>query len=69
MCLHFLIPFHYQRKLGPELKQGRNLETGADTEAMEECWLVPHGLLSLPSDSPVTKGWGLPHQSLTKKMS
>jgi hypothetical protein len=32
-----------------ELKQGRNLEAGADAEAMEGAayWLAPHGLLIL----------------------
>ena len=29
-----------QRKSGQELKQGRNLEAGADAEAMEECCLL-----------------------------
>jgi hypothetical protein len=28
--LHFHIAVHYQRKPGQELKQGRNLEAGAD---------------------------------------
>jgi hypothetical protein len=41
---------HHQRKLGQELKQGWNLEEGADEEAMDVVyWLVPHGLLSLLS--------------------
>jgi hypothetical protein len=35
--LHFHITVHHQRKLGQELKQGRNLEAGADAEAIEEC--------------------------------
>ena len=57
----------------------RNLEAGADTEAMEGAayWLVPHGLLSLlsyrtqdhsPGMTPPTMNWALPHQSLIKKM-
>ena len=29
------VAVHYQRKTGQELKQGRNLEAGADAEAME----------------------------------
>jgi hypothetical protein len=32
LCL--VITVHHQRKSGQELKQGRNLETGADAEAM-----------------------------------
>ena len=34
-----------------ELKQSRNLEAGADAEAMEGAayWLAPHSLLSIPS--------------------
>ena len=38
-------------KSGQELKQGRNLEAGADSEAMGYAayWLPPHGLLSLLS--------------------
>jgi hypothetical protein len=41
----------HQRKSGQEVKQGMNLEAGADAEAMEWCcfWLGPHGLLTLPS--------------------
>jgi len=38
--LHFCIAVHNLRKSGQELKQGRNLETGADTEVMEECCLL-----------------------------
>ena len=40
---------HHQRKPGQELKQGNNLEGGADAEAMEGAayWLAPPGLLSL----------------------
>jgi hypothetical protein len=33
--LHFHITVHHWRKSGQELKQGRNLEAGADTEAMD----------------------------------
>ena len=37
------------KESGQELKQGRNLEAGADAEAMEGAayWLAPHGLLIL----------------------
>ncbi|XP_040593944.1 uncharacterized protein LOC101834311 isoform X8 [Mesocricetus auratus] len=59
----------HQRKSGQEVKQGRNLEAGADAEAMEgaACWLAPHGLLSCfltePSTSPgmalPAGGWAL----------
>jgi hypothetical protein len=38
--LHFHIAVHHQRKSGQELTQGRNLEAGADAEAMEECCLL-----------------------------
>ena len=51
--------------------QGRNLEAGADAEAMEGAayWLAPHGLLSLlsyrtqvnqPRDGSTHSGLGLP---------
>lgn len=45
--LHFHITVHQtnQRKWGQELKQGRNLETGADAETMEECCLLACFLL------------------------
>jgi hypothetical protein len=36
--LHFHIDVHHQRKSGQECTQVRDLETGADTEAMERCW-------------------------------
>jgi hypothetical protein len=32
----FQCAVHHQRKPGQELKQGRNLEAGTDTEVMEE---------------------------------
>ena len=49
--LHFHIAGHYQRKSGLELRQGRNLEAGADAEALEGAayWLASPGLLSLLS--------------------
>jgi hypothetical protein len=37
---HFHIVVHHGRKSGQELKQGRNLEAGADAEAMEGCCLL-----------------------------
>jgi hypothetical protein len=40
ISLHFHIAIQTQRKSGQELTQGRNLETGADTEAMEEFFLL-----------------------------
>ena len=56
---------------GQELKKGRNLEAGADSEAMVGAayWLAPYGLLSLLSyraqdhqtrDSTTQKGLGAP---------
>ena len=49
--LYFHISVHYGRKLRQELKQGRNLEAGADAEAMEGAayWLPSPGLFSLLS--------------------
>ena len=50
--LHFPITVHHQRKLEQELKEGRNLEAGADIEAIwrgAAYWLAHHGLLSLLS--------------------
>jgi hypothetical protein len=38
--LYFHIAVHHQRKSGQELTQGRNLEAGADAEAMEGCYLL-----------------------------
>jgi hypothetical protein len=38
--LHFHTAVHHQRKSAQELKQGRNLEAGADTEAMKGCYLL-----------------------------
>jgi hypothetical protein len=45
------IEIYQRRKSGQELTQGRNLEAGADAEAMggAACWLAPHGLFSLLS--------------------
>jgi hypothetical protein len=47
--LHFHNSVQYGRKSGQELKQGRNLEAGADAEAMKEYCLLACfcGLLSL----------------------
>ena len=38
--LHFHTAVHQQRKSGLELTQGRNLEAGADAEAVEGCCLL-----------------------------
>jgi hypothetical protein len=38
--LHFHIAVRHQRKSGQELTQGRNLEAGADADALEECCLL-----------------------------
>jgi hypothetical protein len=77
--LSFHTTVHYQRKSGQELKQGRNLEAGADAETTEDAAyrLALHGLFSLlsyrtrttsPGVAPPTMGWALPCQSLIKKM-
>ena len=63
-CLSFYITVLHQRKSGQELTQGRDLEAGADAEAIEGTayWLASPGLLSLlsyrPQDPPA-QGW--PH--------
>jgi hypothetical protein len=58
--------------------QGRNLEVGADVEAMDGCCLLtaPHGLSSLLSyrtqnhrSTPLTMDWTRLHQLLIKNMS
>jgi hypothetical protein len=63
---------HQQRKSEQELTQGRNMEAGADAEAMEGAayWLASPALLSLlflielrttsPGMTPTTMGWALP---------
>ena len=38
IILHIAV--HYQSKTGQELRQGRNLEAGADSEAMGQCCLL-----------------------------
>ena len=38
LCFHIAV--HHQRKSGQELTQGRNLEAGADAEAMEGYYLL-----------------------------
>jgi hypothetical protein len=49
--LTLLYCYHQRRKLGQELKQGRNLEAGADAESLEGAayWLVLYKLFSLLS--------------------
>ena len=58
LCFYTTVP--HQRKSGQELKQGRNLEAGADEEVMEGAayWLTPHGLLQ-PRDGPTHNGMSL----------
>jgi hypothetical protein len=38
--LHFHIIVHHQRKTGQKLNQDRNLEAGADAEAIECCLMA-----------------------------
>jgi hypothetical protein len=68
--LHVPIIVRHWRKSGQELRQGRNLEAGADTEAMEGCGSLTcsYGLLSLLSFHK-EMGYAHPHQSLIKRMS
>jgi hypothetical protein len=40
LSLYFQIITHHWKKSGQELKQGWNLEAGADAEAMEGCCLL-----------------------------
>jgi len=48
--LHFQIVVHHRRKSGQELTQDRNLEAGADAEAVEEgCLLACFPWLSQPA--------------------
>jgi hypothetical protein len=51
--IRLTLPYHcsLSKEVREELKQGRNLEAGADIEAMESAayWLAPHGLFSLLS--------------------
>jgi hypothetical protein len=64
--LHFHIIINYWRKSGQELKQGWNLEAGADAADMEGAayWLASPDLLSSLSKEtgrpglPVTQGLG-----------
>lgn len=56
--------------------QGRDLEEGADTEAMEECYLLAHSTCfhiepktTSPEITSPMMGWTLPHQLHMKKMS
>jgi len=37
---HSFAPIHHRKKSGQELKEGRNLEAGADAEAVEGCCLL-----------------------------
>ena len=78
--LHFHITVHHQRKSGQELKQDRNLETGADAESVEGCDLT--GLLlaacsacflvepktTSPRMASPTMGQAFPHPTSIKKM-
>jgi hypothetical protein len=66
--------FITERKLGQELRQGRNLEAGADAEAMERCyslacspWLSQPVFLQIQGMALRTMAWALPH--LIKKIS
>jgi hypothetical protein len=76
---HFHIAVHHQRKSRQELTWGRNLEAGADAEAMEGCclldcfpWLAQHAFLrnpELPAQGWHHTQWAAhPLPSLTEKM-
>lgn len=78
----FHITVHYQRKSGQEFKEGRNLEAGADAEAVERSCLLACPLTFTYSAcchielKTPTQGWHhsqqtgfpFPSQSLIKKM-
>ena len=73
LCFHIMA--YHRRKSGQELKQARNLEAEADTEAMEGCCLLAcSALLSYRTlnhkhrGGTTTMGWALPHKSLIKKI-
>jgi hypothetical protein len=61
--LHFQIIIHHWRKSGQELKQGWNLEAGADTEAMGECSLLACFYMACSACfliEPPAQGWHHP---------
>jgi hypothetical protein len=75
LAINFHSTVHHQRKSGQEPKQGRNLEAGAEAEAMEGCCLLVCSncfLMELRSTSPgmapPTMGWAILQKSLIKKM-
>lgn len=41
-ALPFHITVHHRRESGQELRQGKNLEAGVDTEAMKGCCFIVH---------------------------
>jgi hypothetical protein len=56
-------------------QRGRNLEVGADAEAMEGCcllacfpWLAAFDRITSLGEEPPTVGWVLPSQSQIKRM-
>jgi hypothetical protein len=63
-----LLSLFIQRKSGQKLKQGRNLEAGADAETMEEgcllacsvCFLIGPRT-TIPGMASPIMGWILPH--------
>jgi hypothetical protein len=69
--LHFHITAHHLRAVRAETQQDRNLEAGADAEAMKESCLLAWSLcLAQPvtAPGPAAQGWHHAHQSLTGKM-
>ena len=77
--LHFQIIVHHWRRWGQEPKQGRNLEAGADAEALEGtvysllplacsvCFLIEPRTISTRV-APPTESWACLHWSLIEKM-
>jgi hypothetical protein len=69
LSLHFYIAVHHQRKSGQELTQGRNLEAGADSKALEgycllACfpWLASYKTQDYqPRNITIHNGLGPPH--------
>ena len=66
--LLFRITVYHGRKSGQELKQDRNLETGADKQVMQGCYILACSPwfsqpVFLKNPEATAHGWALTHQS------